>query len=43
MLAVDPATGAMFNIVPTKVQHSLAAADGSVAQPTGAAAMGSTH
>lgn len=43
MLAVDPATGAMFNIVPTKVQHSLAAADGRVAQPTSAAAMGSTH
>jgi hypothetical protein len=43
MLAVDPATGAMFNIVPTKVQHSLAAADAATAQPASAAVIGSTN
>ena len=43
MLAVDPATGAMFNIVPTKVQHSLTAADSTTAQPASAALISSTN
>ena len=43
MLAVDPATGAMFNIVPTKVQHSLAAVEATAADASGTAVTGSTN
>jgi hypothetical protein len=43
MLAVDPATGAMFNIVPTKVQHSLSASAPTAADSSAASITGSTN
>jgi hypothetical protein len=43
MLAVDPATGAMFNIVPKKVEHSLSPVQPSAADAAStAAATGTT-
>lgn len=43
MLAVDPATGAMFNIVPKNVQQSLMPVQGSAADVSAAAVSGSTN
>jgi hypothetical protein len=43
MLAVDPATGAMFNIVPAKVQHSLVASAPTAADSSAASITGSTN
>jgi hypothetical protein len=40
MLAVDPATGAMFNIIPKKVQHTLTPVEPSAADATSTAATG---